>query len=73
MIIDELTALRGAGFDRRYAANELEYHQFVNTALREQFIPSVQDPRLRDALTNALAVFEGHGKMARNMVRSIGR
>jgi len=72
-IIDELTALRGAEFDRRYAANELEYHEFVNTALRDQFIPSVQDPRFRGALEDALAVFEGHEKMARSMVRSVGR
>lgn len=71
-IVDELTGLRGKEFDRRYAANELEYHEFVNTALREQFIPAVQDDRFRDALRDALAVFEGHEKLARDMVRSVG-
>lgn len=72
-LVDELASLRGTGFDRRYAANELEYHEFVNTALREQFIPAVQNERFRDALRDALAVFEGHEKLARSMVRSVER
>ena len=72
-IIDELTALRGAEFDRRYAENELEYHVFVNTALREQFIPGAQNDEFRAALEGALVVFEGHEKLARNLVDSVGQ
>ena len=38
-IIDELTALRGAEFDRRYAQNELAYHKAVNDLVGNTFIP----------------------------------
>lgn len=72
-IMGELTALRGAEFDRRYAANELAYHEFVNSALREQFIPAVQNEGFGDALEKALAVFEGHERLARSMVESVDR
>lgn len=70
-IVDELTTLRGAEFDQRYAENELAYHEFVNTALREQFIPGATNDEFRDALKGALSVFEGHEKLARAMVRSV--
>lgn len=70
-IVDDLTGLRGAEFDRRYAENELAYHEFVNTALREQFIPGAQNPEFKAALEGALVVFEGHEKLARAMVESV--
>lgn len=72
-IIDELTGLRGAAFDKRYADSELAYHEFVNNALREQFIPAAQNPEFRSALEQALTVFEGHEKLAREMVESVNR
>ena len=36
-IINELSQLRGAAFDRRYAENELEYHQAVNNLMSTAF------------------------------------
>lgn len=71
-IIDELTGLRGADFDRRYAENELAYHEFVNTALRDQFIPGADNPEFRKALEGALTLFEAHEKLARDLVDSVG-
>lgn len=70
-IVDELSKLRGAAFDRRYARNELAYHEFVNTALREQFIPGAEHEKFRAALETALSVFEGHERLARAMVESV--
>lgn len=52
--------LRGEKFDRRYAENELSYHEFVNAAVRDQFIPALESDEFREALKGALAVFEGH-------------
>lgn len=72
-IIDELTTLRGAAFDKRYAGSELAYHEFVNSALREQFIPAAQSPEFRAALEQALTVFEGHERLAQEMVRSVNQ
>lgn len=72
-LIDELTRLRGADFDRRYAENELSYHEFVNAALRDQFIPAAQNTEFREALQGALVLFEGHEQLARDLVDTIGR
>ena len=70
-IIDELTTLRGERFEGRYAENELSYHEFVNAAVRDQFIPALQSDELREALKGALAVFEGHERLARSLVESV--
>lgn len=70
-IIDELATLRGEDFDRRYAENELAYHEFVNTALREQFIPAVRNEEFREALKGALVLFEAHEKLARDLVERV--
>lgn len=72
-VIDRLTPLRGAEFDRTYAQNELAYHEFVNEALREQFIPAAQNEEFKAALEQALVVFEGHEKLARDLVASVNR
>ncbi len=71
MVIDELTQLRGSDFDRRYAEHELSYHEFVNEALREQFIPAAQNVEFRQALKDALVIFEAHEQLAREMVKSV--
>lgn len=65
-IRDELAQLRGEAFDRRYAANELGYHQTVNQVVETQFIPNAQNAELRALLTSALQTFkvhEGHAEM----------
>ena len=72
-VIDELTKRRGAEFDRWYAENELGYHEFVNAALRDQFIPAAQNGEFREALKGALVLFEGHEKLARELVESVGQ
>lgn len=72
-IIDELATLRGEDFDRRYAENELAYHEFVNTALRDQFIPAVRNDEFREALKGALVLFQAHEKLARDLVERVGR
>ena len=62
----ELMGLEGAAFDKRYAENELAYHQFVNKAVETQFIPSVQNQEFKALLGQALDIFkvhEGHAEM----------
>ena len=56
----ELSELRGEAFDRRYAANELAYHQTVNGVVEKQFIPSVTNAEFKALLVSALKTFKAH-------------
>ena len=56
----ELSRLRGAAFDRRYLQNELEYHKTVNGVVADAFIPNIENPQVKDAFRQALALFRGH-------------
>lgn len=67
----ELSQLRGAAFDRRYAENELTYHRFVNQAVEQQFIPKAQNPELKELLGAALQTFKAHEHHAEMMHRSV--
>jgi putative membrane protein len=65
-IIDELTALRGDAFDRRYAENELGYHKAVNDLMRNAFIPNIENEEVKDLFKAGLEIFvvhEGHAEM----------
>lgn len=69
---DKLSRLRGQAFDRAYIQNELAYHQTVNGAVADQFIPNIQNPEVRKAFQGALTIFRGHEKHAEELVRSAG-
>ena len=66
----ELAMLRGAAFDKAYAANELAYHQTVNGALRTTLIPSASNPELRALLETGLQIFQAHQEHA-NMLNNL--
>ena len=68
---EELAALDGAAFDRAYAANELGYHQFVNTTVETAFIPAVDNGEFRSLLEAALQVFKVHEQHAEQMVETL--
>ncbi len=70
-IKDELSRLRGAEFDRRYASNELAYHQTVNGVVADAFIPNIENGEVKAAFRQALAIFRGHEQHAERMVRSV--
>lgn len=42
-LIDEMSQLRRADFDRRYAENELAYHKAVNDLVENAFIPNIEN------------------------------
>lgn len=67
----ELSQLRGAAFDRRYAENELAYHRFVNRAVEQQFIPKAQNTELKELLGAALQTFKAHEHHAEMMHRGV--
>lgn len=68
----ELMALDGDAFDRRYAANELAYHQFVNGAVEGVFIPNAQNAELKALLGAALETFKAHEAHAEAIDATLG-
>jgi putative membrane protein len=60
----ELGGLSGAEFDRAYIANEVTYHETVNSALKDTLIPAAQNAELKALLQSALGLFTEHQKHA---------
>lgn len=67
-LVDEMSQLRGEEFDRRYSANELDYHQAVNGLVAGTFIPNIQNPEVKALFEEALLIFKAHEMHAENMV-----
>lgn len=70
-IIDELSQLRGADFDKRYASNELGYHQAVNDLVANAFIPNIENDEVRELFKAGLQIFRAHERHAEAMVASL--
>jgi putative membrane protein len=60
--------LSGQAFDRRYASNELSYHQAVNQLVEGTFIPNLQNPEVKALFEEALVIFQAHERHAQHMV-----
>ena len=70
-IIDELSQLRGAAFDRRYAENELAYHKAVNNLMSTAFIPNIENDEVKALFEAGYRIFLTHEAHAENMVGSL--
>lgn len=71
-IKNELSRLRGAEFDRRYAENEAKYHQAVNRMVAETFIPNIENAEVKAAFEAALEIFLVHQEHAERLDRELG-
>jgi putative membrane protein len=67
----EFMTLSGEAFDCAYATNELGYHQIVNQAVGEKFIPWATVPQLKALLSDALVTFKAHEGHAEAMVADL--
>ena len=67
-LVDEMSALRGAAFDRRYAQNELDYHKAVNDLVGNAFIPNIENAEVKALFEAGLAIFQAHEVHAAKMV-----
>lgn len=70
-IRSELRRLNGKAFDKRYVANELGYHAFVNETIEKHFIPNVQNEEFKGLLNAALQTFKIHEGHARKLNDSV--
>jgi len=70
-LIDEMSQLRGAEFDRRYAENELAYHKAVNELVENAFIPNIEHPEVKALFETGLGIFKAHESHAEMMVKEV--
>ncbi|MEZ5566666.1 MAG: DUF4142 domain-containing protein [Gammaproteobacteria bacterium] len=66
-----LATLNGTAYDKAYAANEIAFHQTVNTALKDTLIPSAQNPELKALLETGLKLFQSHEKHAEQLAQGL--
>jgi putative membrane protein len=67
----ELAKLDGAAFDVAYIANEVAYHQTVNTALKDTLIPGAKNAELKALLETGLKIFQGHQEHAEHLAQTV--
>lgn len=67
-LVDEMSKLRGAAFDKRYAENELAYHKAVNDLVANAFIPNIENKEVKALFEAGLKIFKAHEHHAQMMV-----
>ncbi len=70
-LVDEMSKLRGAQFDRRYAQNELDYHKAVNNLVENSFIPNIENSEVKALFKAGLEIFKAHENHAATMVKKV--
>jgi putative membrane protein len=66
-----MAKLKGAAYDRAYAANEVAYHKAVNSALKSTLIPSADNAELKSLLETGLTLFTEHEQHAEHLAASL--
>ncbi len=66
-LLKEFSQLRGNAFAKRYAENELGYHQFVVKTIDETFLKIAQNEELKALLRGANKTFKVHEGHAATM------
>ena len=67
----ELDKLKGAAFDKAYAANEVAYHKAVDSALETTLIPNANNAELKTLLQTGLKIFQGHEQHAEHVAADL--
>ena len=70
-LVEEMSRLSGATFDRRYVENELGYHKAVNGLVADIFIPNLQNPEVKALFEEAIVIFKAHEGHAAKLVASL--
>lgn len=72
-LVDEMSKLRGAEFDKRYAENELAYHKAVNDLVSNAFIPNIENAEVKSLFEAGLKIFKAHEHHAEMMVKAVSK
>ena len=70
-LINQMSKLRGAEFDKFYAENELSYHKAVNDLVENAFIPNIENAEVKALFEAGLKIFKAHEKHAQMMVGNL--
>jgi putative membrane protein len=70
-LINEMSALRGDAFDKRYAENELAYHKSVNDIVANAFLPNIENAEVKSLFEAGLEIFLAHEGHAEMMVKKL--
>ena len=70
-LINEMSQLRGAAFDKRYAENELAYHKAVNDLVENSFIPNIENAEVKALFETGLQIFKAHQVHAEMVVKKL--
>lgn len=72
-LIDEMSKLRGVQFDKRYAENELAYHNAVNGLVGDAFLPNIENGEVKALFEAGYEIFKAHQGHAEMMVRKLNK
>jgi putative membrane protein len=67
----KLRTMKGAEFDKEYAAHEIAYHQAVIDAASKVLIPNAKNAELKSALEGAAPLLQGHKEHAQHLQESL--
>ncbi len=67
----ELAKLKGAAYDKAYAANEVAFHKTVIGALETTLIPASSNAELKDLLQTGVKIFQGHLEHAEHVAAEL--
>lgn len=70
-LVDEMSALRGVEFDKRYAENELSYHRAVNGLVADAFIPNIENAEVKTLFQAGLKIFKVHEQHAEMIIKKL--
>ncbi|HEY7876577.1 MAG TPA: DUF4142 domain-containing protein [Gemmatimonadaceae bacterium] len=68
----ELSAKRGADFDKAYLAHEVEFHQTVIDAINGTLMPAIQNAELKTFVQTVVPAFQAHLAAAKNLQQKHG-
>ena len=66
-MLDNLSAADASNFDITYVDGQIEQHAAVLKLIQDQLAPAVNEPALRDQLTNARGMVQQHLDQARQL------
>ncbi|MGB3865209.1 MAG: DUF4142 domain-containing protein [Xanthobacteraceae bacterium] len=66
-----LAKLKGAAYDKAYAANEVAFHKTVIGALETTLIPASSNAELKDLLQTGVKIFQGHLEHAEHVAAEL--
>jgi putative membrane protein len=69
--LEKMATLKGAAYDRAYAANEVAFHKAVIGALKSTLIPSADNAELKSLLETGLTLFTEHQHHAEHLAASL--